>query len=561
MDGYDATLDPESEVKKLQELVKKLERQNEILRNKQTDNNVNNTTTRQQQQDLSILSDFENQNTSLDIIDKQIIKPKYTLNNDCKNVKQDTTTDSTSLESVDLIDVDCSFQNEDDEENWLYKSPKGLSPSQKSQTPYKWLREEFEHPSPEIETCRRSLVYKLEEVTRGRVSRSSSSHTLASLSSPVSAPYNTLGDSTNTPKTNGVPIIKQPLVAGLGLRNDGAGDTDVDLSPDSIWSDIGTRVDTGTFTRSKKSRPRISDYNYPANNVDSVSPSDNGSDSGDKKPETTILDVQTLAKMQEESLRQSFSPMVGSRKSSRSKLGGGGFYLSSQNDDAQSSHSSNRSSPCRFDSDVHYVPQHRKNSINSRTSSNNSLNSGSNESSPSESPYSSNQYLTEPPSIVTPRRSLPNLKSSGLRPNYSDSKLSHMRRATSPAQNLTRPLGQTGRRSPASSINGRLSPSGQTTPARGLRQPSTSPSTTARRPGIPSPKKVGIPRPSGMTTPTKRGIPVARSSFSGASSPRTRSVSPNQRSGNPTASMSSLPVTTYRKDLSFHDDSWKEGCF
>lgn len=48
----------------------------------------------------------------------------------------------------------------------LYQSPRRSSHS--SVSPYKWLREEFEHPSPEVETARRSLVFKLDEVSRGK---------------------------------------------------------------------------------------------------------------------------------------------------------------------------------------------------------------------------------------------------------------------------------------------------------------------------------------------------------------------------------------------------------
>ncbi len=51
----------------------------------------------------------------------------------------------------------------------LYTSPKRPSPSQKNVSPYKWVRQEFEEPSPEVETAKKSLLFKLEEVAyRGK---------------------------------------------------------------------------------------------------------------------------------------------------------------------------------------------------------------------------------------------------------------------------------------------------------------------------------------------------------------------------------------------------------
>ena len=46
-------------------------------------------------------------------------------------------------------------------------SPKRPSPAQQRISPAKWVRQEFEHPSPEVETAKRSLLYKLDEVSRG----------------------------------------------------------------------------------------------------------------------------------------------------------------------------------------------------------------------------------------------------------------------------------------------------------------------------------------------------------------------------------------------------------
>ena len=49
----------------------------------------------------------------------------------------------------------------------LYQSPKRSSSAEKQISPYKWVRQEFEHPSPEVETARRVLLEKLDEVAKG----------------------------------------------------------------------------------------------------------------------------------------------------------------------------------------------------------------------------------------------------------------------------------------------------------------------------------------------------------------------------------------------------------
>ena len=48
----------------------------------------------------------------------------------------------------------------------LYSSPKPPTPQQSSINLYKWVRQDFDHPSPEVESARRSLLFKLNEVAR-----------------------------------------------------------------------------------------------------------------------------------------------------------------------------------------------------------------------------------------------------------------------------------------------------------------------------------------------------------------------------------------------------------
>ena len=46
-------------------------------------------------------------------------------------------------------------------------SPRRPSPAQKSVSPYKWVRQDFESPSVDVETCKRRLLFKLDDLARG----------------------------------------------------------------------------------------------------------------------------------------------------------------------------------------------------------------------------------------------------------------------------------------------------------------------------------------------------------------------------------------------------------
>ncbi|XP_064636043.1 SLAIN motif-containing protein 2-like isoform X15 [Lineus longissimus] len=578
METVDDSIDPELEVQKLQDLVRKLERQNEILRTKQQQeqNIQNQVQNSQNNQDQLSISDIENVNA-----DKPVTKPKTrftTGGKDSALAEYNACFYEPSKDELEILDLDDNEDivlQEESEENWLYQSPKALTPKQKSTSPYKWVREVFDDtPPPELDSVRKCLVYKLDEVTKG------------------------------------------------GGRC--------------------TRVNTDTFTRPKKNKDirRASDFSdyalaSPVENND-VSPasssSSNHGERHDRRQSECLqppqnkktLDVHALAKMQEESLRQSFSPMTSPRRSMRTK---GGFYLNQPNDSdsnlSPSSQSSTRSSPNRYDADG--IPAPRKFSAASHASSTASLNSnGSNDShgsTPPDSLYGSSQYLeTTPQQIIqqqqVPRRSLPNVRGlmNGMRPNASEPQLTSHRdnRPNSPYTNAT------GRSSPKL----RGPSSGRTSPATGSKSPSmlrapssgqraVSPTPKSGLSGIPTPGRTGIPRPGSTTPRGGSGIPMARSSrlerndtfvvrrtssavnrrlpivtydedddhydinpkidsapsSAPPTNPRARSVSPNVRRVNKgtASSMSSLPATALpgRRNYAVRapDDSWKDGCF
>ncbi|XP_034971556.1 SLAIN motif-containing protein 1 isoform X1 [Zootoca vivipara] len=81
----------------------------------------------------------------------------------------------TVLDEVEVLDLQgvecCDPEGGDDDETWLYVAPtKSIVPQEKSLTPLQWCRHVLDNPSPEMEAAKRSLCFRLEQ---GCVSRSS----------------------------------------------------------------------------------------------------------------------------------------------------------------------------------------------------------------------------------------------------------------------------------------------------------------------------------------------------------------------------------------------------
>ncbi|KAJ8297406.1 hypothetical protein KUTeg_023937 [Tegillarca granosa] len=209
MDESDITVDPQAEVRKLQDLVKKLERQNEVLRGKQ-------------KLQLEALQNGE--------IEKKLgTNHNNNISEGLNHCRLKDETSEITLDDVNVLDVD-QLSVRDEEDSWLYSSPKPPTPSQSRVSPYEWVRQELDHPSPEVESVKRSLIHRLDEAAR--ISRSSSTPAFASIT-PLSSRSNTRMSQSaeNTPVNSQRPVVRKSL--GMSL---------------------GNRVDTGTFTRPKKSR-------------------------------------------------------------------------------------------------------------------------------------------------------------------------------------------------------------------------------------------------------------------------------------------------------------------
>ncbi|XP_065105219.2 SLAIN motif-containing protein-like isoform X3 [Paramisgurnus dabryanus] len=178
--------------------------------------------------------------------------------------------DQSALDELDVLDLEMCAEVED-EDSWLYVSPKKQVAEQGPESTLKWCRKVLDHPSPETEVACRTLINRLDQTSRWKNVYSSPSQTPdAGVSAATSAGY--LKSTNKTLLTSGSSGYTgvQPALS----------------SQSSIDSELST--------------------------------SDDSISMGYKLQDLT--DVQIMARLQEESLRQDYASTSASRRSSSASL-------------------------------------------------------------------------------------------------------------------------------------------------------------------------------------------------------------------------------------------------
>ncbi|XP_012988965.1 SLAIN motif-containing protein-like isoform X2 [Esox lucius] len=83
--------------------------------------------------------------------------------------ESDLGVDQLALDEVDVLDLEDDCTEVDDEDSWLYVSPKKqVVAEQRPESPLKWCRKVLDHPSPETEVACRTLLNRLDQTSRWR---------------------------------------------------------------------------------------------------------------------------------------------------------------------------------------------------------------------------------------------------------------------------------------------------------------------------------------------------------------------------------------------------------
>nr|XP_061826669.1 SLAIN motif-containing protein 1-like [Nerophis lumbriciformis] len=216
VNGNNKLANAELEVLKLQELVRKLERQNEQLRTRAKA--VNNCPVAsshhrhhppaQQQQLLSaslaacLPAAGEPPSAKWDPCARETFayfQPSSSLSPDAAEEELDDDDDEeeddgapTVLDELDVLDL-CSVLPPSQPDCWLYTSPRAkLQGSDGGLSPLQWCRRVLDHPGPEVELARMTLCHRLDQAKRWRGAASTRPYScidgLATFSCPV-LPY------------------------------------------------------------------------------------------------------------------------------------------------------------------------------------------------------------------------------------------------------------------------------------------------------------------------------------------------------------------------------------
>ncbi|XP_022084815.1 SLAIN motif-containing protein 2-like isoform X2 [Acanthaster planci] len=263
-------VDPEAEVKKLQSLVKKLEKQNELLRSRAGGiggDKIQTTPQNSRVRNKMAISSSH----SLDLTNHSNDRTPNSLENGTTD--KDRANYSLLDDSVQLLDSEISDMMNEEEDSWLYVSPlRVLTPEERSVNVYDWIRQDLDHPSDEMESAKRSLQAKLDELAR--------------------AQRNSVG-------TNSL-VIKQPVMVDASV---GVGRLESSPSPSPTSVHPGASAPTH-FPYQSSTTPRTKGEAERRERERRISGDRKSSEELGYSKLEDVTDVQILAKMQEESLRQ-----------------------------------------------------------------------------------------------------------------------------------------------------------------------------------------------------------------------------------------------------------------
>ncbi|KAM9478544.1 SLAIN motif-containing protein 2-like isoform 7-T7 [Salvelinus alpinus] len=451
------------------------------------------------------------------------------------------------VEILDLEDMDCLNEDQD---SWLYEA-KLNSPLQKALSPIVWCRQALDNPSPDMESAKRSLIHRL-DVTMSANKRRSLYGSPYSPHVNYGSPYCT--NTANSPYSSGfnspsstpsrVPIVRQQLMPPVNQAH---------------------QQQCGGSVERERNPPAVS----PQSSIDSeLSTSEMDEDSVGSSTTyklNDVTDVQILARMQEESLRQDYAATASRRSSGsschslrRSTFSDQELDAHSLEDDEEAVHPTFHIPSNRFSPSPRHSPHASpRNSPRSRSPAR-SLEYSHPHSRGSPQPIISrlqaprHSLQSHPPQDLQTnvvkneeklRRSLPNL----TRSNVAQQGPEPVKNSRSFESNLQVPNGGSPRHQ-AVSQSAIPSPSKLRTPATpsplALRQPVKATSTPGSGASTPTrslgPARSGLPRPS-----------AGGGGGGGTPVPRSKLAQPVRRS---------LPAPrTYNGGR--EGDNWREGCY
>ncbi|XP_031648535.1 SLAIN motif-containing protein 1 isoform X1 [Oncorhynchus kisutch] len=315
VNGNSNAANAELEVKKLQELVRKLERQNEQLRTRA--NGCTGSPHILPPSPAYMAGSYCIPSPLPTLLCQSSLESFFPLGEPFEYLHShyvDTALDTeadymerTVLDEVDILDLDAVFSHEDSEATWLYVSAKARLWGESPVTPLQWSRQVLDSPRTEVESAR-SLCLRLDQVHRWRGVFSSHSSPALPLRrvagvSPLSASFSR---SCPTPPPADRPAsFSSPLHPLLHLS----------LTP------VGTAERIPTFLPANHSANRSRSLRRfllsPQSSMDSeLSASELEDDAitqGYKLQD--LVDVQVMARLQEDSLRQDYATTSINRRS------------------------------------------------------------------------------------------------------------------------------------------------------------------------------------------------------------------------------------------------------